>query len=285
EDDDDHEEHQHRQVQGDLPEAHRLDHLPQRLDRLVGEGEYPLEDDCHEALGAPPARERGDHLHDDPGQEQEPEDVEGYVENQQDFTHVAMLLPTLSPPPTTAPVAGSAPEGTVDGVADLGLGEIHPGRLPQEPDRREGEVVNQQDFTRVAMLLPSLSPPPTTAPVAGSAPEGTVDGVADLGLGEIHPGRLQQERPLAVRYLLHAAVESEHQAGGEVHHAAGVPGGHRRQVEDHGTPGAEVLAEALAVTEAAGALDDGLGHGHQSVLDELVLGGQGDGAARGGYAP
>src|SRR5699024_5737067 len=224
EDDDDHEEHQHRQVQGDLPEAHRLDHLPQRLDRRVGEGEYPLEDDRHEALGAPPARERGDHLHDDPGQEQEPEDVEGYVENQQDFTHVAMLLPTLSPPPTTAPVAGSAPEGTVDGVADLGLGEIH-------------------------------------------------------------PGRLQQERPLAVRYLLHAAGESEHQAGGEVHHAAGVPGGHRRQVEDHGTPGAEVLAEALAVTEAAGALDDGLGHGHQSVLDELVLGGQGDGAARGGYAP
>src|SRR5699024_5965134 len=146
-------------------------------------------------------------------------------------------------------------------------------------------VENQQDFTHVAMLLPTLSPPPTTAPVAGSAPEGTVDGVADLGLGEIHPGRLQQERPLAVRYLLHAAVESEHQAGGEVHHAAGVPGGHRRQVEDHGTPGAEVLAEALAVTEAAGALDDGLGHGHQSVLDELVLGGQGDGAARGGYGP
>src|SRR5699024_3443182 len=70
----------------------------------------------------------------------------------------------------------------------------------------------------------------------------------------------------------------------EVHHATRVAGGHGRQIQDDGATGAEVLAQTLAVTEATGALDDGLGHGHQAVLHEVLLGRERDGAAGGGHA-
>src|SRR5699024_4991283 len=72
------------------------------------------------------------------------------------------------------------------------------------------------------------------------------------------------------------------QPGGEVDHAARITGGHGRQIQHDGTAGAEVLAEALAVSEAPGALDHGLGNRDESVLHEVLLGGQRDGAPGGG---